>query len=79
MQPDTLGRAEPVHMPLEHTTGPRQVPGAADIHKGTRGPIWPAGVVIKGSVAEETCGQEWRFREETLALVPILSPFLHCL
>lgn len=24
-----------------------------------------------------TCGQEWRFREETLALPPVFSPFLH--
>lgn len=26
-----------------------------------------------------TCGQEWSFREEALALAPVFSPFLHCL
>lgn len=37
------------------TAGPGQIPGAADIHKGPWGSVWPAGIVIKGPVAEEAC------------------------
>lgn len=39
------------------TAGPRQVPGAADVHKGAWGPVWPARIVIKGPVAEQACRQ----------------------
>lgn len=35
------------------TAGPGQVPGAADVHEGARRPIRPAGIVIKGPVAEQ--------------------------
>lgn len=41
--------------------GPGQVPGAADIHEGAGWPVWPAGIVIKGSVAE----QVWVQREQS--------------
>lgn len=33
--------------------GPGQIPGAADVHEGARRPIRPAGIVIKGPVAEQ--------------------------
>lgn len=33
--------------------GPGQIPGAADVHEGARQPIRPAGIVIKGPVAEQ--------------------------